>query len=83
MSKYSFSKKAVEDLPDIWNYTFDIWPERQADKYYQFLIDFCNNISDNAKTGKAYEEIAPDILGYRANLHVSFYKVGKTNELRS
>ena len=81
MGKYSFSKKAVDDLSNIWNYTFDNWSERQADKYYQFLIEFCTNISDNPKMGKAYEEIAPGIMGYRANLHVIFYRVGKQNEI--
>ena len=81
MGKYSFSKKAVEDLSNIWNYTFDIWSERQADKYYQLLIDFCKTISNNPKIGKAYAEISPEILGCRANLHIIFYRITKHNEI--
>ena len=33
MAKYKLTNKAVEDLSDIWNYTFDHWSERQADFY--------------------------------------------------
>ena len=41
MANYFFSKKAVEDLSEIWNYTYDAWSESQADKYYNLLIGFC------------------------------------------
>ena len=34
MAKYGISKKAVEDLDSIWNYTAQTWSEEQAVKYY-------------------------------------------------
>ncbi len=34
MAKYTLTNKAVKDLSEIWNYTFDQWSERQADFYY-------------------------------------------------
>ena len=34
MSKYFFSNKAVDDLSKIWDYTYEVWSEGQADKYY-------------------------------------------------
>lgn len=33
MASYVLTNKAVEDLSSIWEYTFDTWSERQADKY--------------------------------------------------
>ena len=33
MAKYSLTNKAVEDLTNIWDYTFEKWNENQADKY--------------------------------------------------
>lgn len=33
MPKYILTNKAVEDLSTIWNYTFEVWSETQADKY--------------------------------------------------
>jgi toxin ParE1/3/4 len=29
MAKYNLTYKAVEDLADIWDYTFDEWSEKQ------------------------------------------------------
>ena len=52
MASYFFTNKAVEDLTEIWNYTFEEWSEQQADKYYQLLIDNCNEITQNPALGK-------------------------------
>jgi toxin ParE1/3/4 len=30
---YRISEKAIQDLDDIWLYTFETWSEIQADKY--------------------------------------------------
>lgn len=38
MAKVRFTNKAVEDLSEIWNYTFDKWSESQADIYYTSLV---------------------------------------------
>ena len=32
MARYRFTNKAVDDITQIWNYTFDEWSENQADK---------------------------------------------------
>jgi toxin ParE1/3/4 len=41
MAEYKLTKKAVEDLSKIWDYTFEIWSEKEADKYYGELISDC------------------------------------------
>ena len=41
MAEYKLTNKAVEDLSKIWDYTFEIWSEKQADKYYGELISDC------------------------------------------
>ena len=75
MAKYRFTNKAVEDLADIWNYTFEVWSEIQADLYYEMLINSCLEIAKNPSIGKNYEEITKDLFGYRMNRHVIFYRV--------
>ena len=50
MAKYRFTNKAVDDLSDIWNYTFENWSENQADKYYEMLINFCKEIAESVNT---------------------------------
>lgn len=76
MAKYQFSNKAVEDLSDIWNYTVTEWSEQQADQYYEMLIASCRKIAaDLLLFGRKYEEIAEDLLGFKANKHLIFYKI--------
>jgi hypothetical protein len=47
MAKFQLTNKAVEDLANIWDYTFEVWSEEQADKYYNYLFDCFQNLSDN------------------------------------
>lgn len=81
MAKYSLTKKAVEDLADIWNDTFDTWSEKQADKYYSLLLNFCKTLSQKPQLGKNYDEINKDLLGHKANHHIIFYRIIQANEI--
>ena len=81
MAKYRFTNKAVEDLTDIWNYTFDAWSEHQADLYYKMLINSCLEIAKNPSLGKNYEKIATNLFGYRTNKHIIFYSVISSEEI--
>ncbi|MCV9385218.1 type II toxin-antitoxin system RelE/ParE family toxin [Reichenbachiella ulvae] len=50
---------------------------RQADKYYQGLIDGFSKISEKPQLGKSYEDLR---LGYRAlpvMSHIVFYRVSQ------
>ena len=47
MAQYKLTQKAVEDLSKIWEYTFEVWSEQQADKYYNELISSCEVIAEN------------------------------------
>jgi toxin ParE1/3/4 len=81
MANYLLSNKAVEDLSEIWNYTYEVWSENQADKYYELLIETCQEISKSQVIGKKYDEIGQDILGFRVGKHLIFYREIKPNEI--
>ena len=74
MAEYKLTNKAVEDLSKIWNYTFKVWSEKQADKYYDGLISNCKEIAENPGLGKNYEGISKQLLGTKANRHIIFYR---------
>ena len=74
MAKYKLTNKAVEDLAKIWEYTFETWSEKQADKYYEMLISNCQEIANNPNLGKSYVGIARSLLGIKANRHIIFYR---------
>jgi len=81
MIKYYLTNKAVKDLTDIWNYTFEQWSEEQADKYYQIVLENCQEIANNPSLGKNYDGIASDLLGLRTDGHIIFYRKIQENQI--
>ena len=81
MDSYSLTNKAVEDLSNIWNYTVDTWSESGADKYYNMLIGFCNELSLHPEKGKIYDEVETKLLGYKAGKHIIFYRVVNSKQI--
>ncbi len=81
MVKYNLTKKAVEDLADIWDYTFEEWSEKQADTYYDMLISNCKRIAGNPSLGKNYNGITENLFGLRTNRHIIFYRQIAENEI--
>ncbi len=74
MTQFKLTNKAVEDLSKIWDYTFEVWSERQADKYYESLISNCKEIAENPDLGKIYKGIAQGLFGLKTNRHIIFYR---------
>jgi toxin ParE1/3/4 len=74
MAEYKLTNKAVEDLSKIWDYTFEVWTENQADKYYDGLISDCQEIAKNPELGKNYKGISKQLFGIKANRHIIFYR---------
>ena len=81
MAQYKLTNKAVVDLTKIWEYTFEIWSEKQADKYYDKLIYNCQEIAENPNFGKKYEGISNKLLGLKANRHIIFYRTLNENHV--
>ena len=81
MANYIFTNKAVEVLSKIWDYTFEVWSETQADRYYYMLIDSCQELADDKLSGKNYPEIEKDTFGFRVGQHIIFYKKLKSNKI--
>jgi toxin ParE1/3/4 len=74
MAKYNLTNKAVEDLTIIWEYTFDKWSEKQADKYYELLLVSCQDIANNPDLGKNYTGVKNELFGLKTNRHIIFYR---------
>jgi len=79
MANFKLTNKAVNDLSKIWNYTFDVWSEKQADKYYDMLISNCQEIAENPDLGKNYASITEKLLGLKTNRHIIFYRTVDEN----
>ena len=81
MAKFYLTNKAVTDLTNIWNYTFEQWSEQQADKYYQILIENCEEIANNPGIGKNYDGIMASLLGFKVNKHIIFYRIVSSEQI--
>ena len=79
MAQYKLTNKALEDLSKIWDYTFEVWSEQQADKYYDGLISNCQEIAENPDFGKNYDGISKQLLGVKVNRHIIFYRTLNEN----
>lgn len=79
MPNYKLTNKAVADLSKIWEYTFEVWSEKQADKYYDGLISNCEEIAENPDLGKNYKGISKQLLGIKSNRHIIFYRTLNEN----
>jgi toxin ParE1/3/4 len=81
MAKYILTNKAVEDLSTIWEYTYEVWSESQADKYYELVTSSFGEIVQNPKLGKNYDEIDKAIFGLRVGQHIVFYHVAQSGDI--
>ena len=75
MAKIILREKAINDLNDIWDYTYEKWSEKQADKYYATIKIACNGIGENPGIGKEYDGISKNLLGLKSGKHIIFYQV--------
>ena len=81
MSKFLFSRKAVNDLDEIWDYTVKTWSENQAETYYVLLIDSCNELAKYPAKGKNYDIVEKDLLACKTGQHIIFYRIISENEI--
>lgn len=78
---FRISQKALQDLDDIWLYTFANWSKEQADRYYNLLMDEIEFLSKEIHSGRSIGYIK---TGYRSILvksHIIFYKITEDNLL--
>ncbi|RZJ48407.1 MAG: type II toxin-antitoxin system RelE/ParE family toxin [Chryseobacterium sp.] len=81
MTKYKFTRRALNDLTEIWDYTVREWSENQAEKYYNLIIASCIDLASNPKLGKSYEILSLNVFGYKCGEHIIFYRKVSENEI--
>jgi toxin ParE1/3/4 len=70
---YKLTNRAVDDLSQIWEHTYNYWSESQADKYYDMLLDSCEEIGNCPELGRVYSGVIKNLLGYKVGRHIIFY----------
>lgn len=81
MAKVVLRREAINDLDNIWNYTYYKWSEHQAERYYESIKLACKEIGESPKIGKEYTEISKGIFGFRISKHIIFYQILSEKEV--
>lgn len=81
MAKFILTKKALDDLSDIWDYTYNTWSEQQADTYYENIIQVCELLAANPLIGKSYQIISDELMGFPCGKHLVFYQISTPDEI--
>jgi len=81
MAKYHLTNLAVSDLAEIWNYTYEEWSEKQANKYYKLLLESCQELANYPAFRKNYDLVEHGLLGYKASPHIIFFRIISVTEI--
>ncbi len=63
-------EEAIQDLEEIWAYTFTTWSLAQADRYHSLTIKEIEFLATNPGSGKMLDHLRK---GYRASKVKSYY----------
>jgi toxin ParE1/3/4 len=73
-NQYKISLQAIDDLNDIWIYTFNKWSKKQADRYYDLIIEEIEFIAENYLVGKSAEQTRKNYRVIKIKYHLIFYR---------
>ena len=79
--KFRLSRKAEEDLEEIWLYTLEAWSKEQADRYLSLIFDEIEFLSMNPKTGQDFDHIRKNYRYSKVKSHLIFYKHKKSDDI--
>jgi toxin ParE1/3/4 len=72
--RYRLSRKAEEDLEEIWLYTLENWSKEQADRYLSLIFDEIDFLFINPKTGQDFNHIRKNYRYSKVKSHLIFYQ---------
>ena len=83
MTKVVFTRKAVSDLNEIWEYTFSTWSKEQANIYYNTLLADCGKVAEKPDSlGRNFDHVKTSLKGYQSGKHIIFYRKLKDGRVR-
>lgn len=72
---YRISQQALDDIEEIWVYTFKNWSIEQADRYVNLLFDEIEYLVENPESGKDYNDVRAGYRCSKVKSHLIFYRI--------
>lgn len=69
---------AIEDLEEIWFYTFQTWSAEQADRYHGLIYEEIKFLAVKPESGKDLNHIRKGYRSSKVKFHFIFYKYSPT-----
>lgn len=73
--KYKLSREAKNNLEKIWLYTYETWSIKQADRFFNLIMDEIEYLTENPNSGKDYSEIRKGYFRSKVKSHFIFYRI--------
>ncbi len=81
MASYRVSKKAVQDLLDIGEYTEEKWGVQQRNTYLKQIDDCFSQLSENPNLGIECDHITEGYRKFPQQSHMIYYRLDPENIL--
>lgn len=73
--KIIFLEAAIQDLEEIWHYTFTTWSLEQADRYHSLILKEIDFLAAKPKAGKTQDHLRKGYSSSKVKSHYIFYRV--------
>ncbi|AKJ41879.1 type II toxin-antitoxin system RelE/ParE family toxin [Pragia fontium] len=67
--------KAISDLENIYRYSHREFGQIKAERYIRCIDAALNKLADFPQLGIHYFHLAKDLMGYKVESHIVFYRV--------
>ena len=67
-------ESAIDDLDEIWFYTFQNWSVEQADRYHNLIYREVEFLASKPSTGKKMDHLRSGYRSAKVKSHIIFYK---------
>ncbi len=72
--KIVFLEEAIQDIEEIWFYTFTTWSQEQADRYHSLKIKEIEFLVTNPESGKILDHLRKGYRSSKVKSHYIFYR---------
>jgi toxin ParE1/3/4 len=76
--KIIFLEAALQDLEEIWLYTFNTWSQEQADRYHSLIVIEIDFLASKPESEKILDHIRKGYRSSKVKSHYIFYRVTTT-----
>lgn len=71
-------EQAIQDLEEIWLYTFTTWSPEQADRYHSLITKEIEFLTTRPESGKILDHLRKGYRSSKVKSHYIFYRYTST-----